>query len=96
MPRATAHIEILTMIVRVFNLVPGESARSYGDPYDWAATVKTHGPDTIEFLGVTNPLTKDQLRALHREFHRLGFRWYVERKMVGDVEKLSEPRRIKA
>lgn len=91
MSKATAHVEILTMVVRVF-----DAGRSYGDRYDWATTVKTHGPDTIELLGIDKPLRKDQVRALNSAFHGLGFRWYVERKMVDGVEKLSTPRRIKA
>ena len=102
----TAHIEILTMVVRGFGVadddreLPGEipgagAGGAYGDDYTWAATVKTHGPDTIELLGVDKPINTEQMRALHRAFYKLGFRWHVARKFHNGVQTLSPPRRIR-
>jgi hypothetical protein len=97
-PHYTAHIEILTMIVRGFGVasddqeVPGGV---YGDDYTWSAAVKTHGPDTIELLGVDKPINTEPMRALHRAFYKLGFRWHVVRKFHNGIQTLSPPRRIR-
>lgn len=101
MSKYTAHIEILTMIVRGFGLEAdgpknhGDQGGVYGDDYTWSATVKTHGPKTIELLGVDKPINTDQMRALHGAFYKLGFRWHVVRKFHNGVQTLSPPRRIK-
>jgi hypothetical protein len=56
---ARAHIEPLSGIIRVF----GDHAK-YGDPYQWAATVRWLDRETIEICGAMSAPTASEWRAI--------------------------------
>lgn len=75
----TAHVEILSGIVRVF--APG---KKYGDPYDWAVTVRWVSPDTVEYLGALRSPTRHEIRAMCRELCKLGVVYVLMKRLRPD------------
>lgn len=55
-------------VLRVWN----DPNAKYGDPYDWACTVKHLSETQVEFLGVTKPITKTMWVAIQDELASRG------------------------
>lgn len=62
-----ANVEFLSAVVRVW-----DDGKSYGDPYQWAMTVRWISRDEVEILGVTLPPSIGQFKAAMRELRLLG------------------------
>lgn len=58
---AHAHIEPLSGIIRVF-----DDDAKYGEPYQWAATVRWLDRETIEICGAMAAPTPSEWRAIAR------------------------------
>jgi hypothetical protein len=63
----TAHIEVLSGIVRVF-----EPGKAYGDTYVWSATLRWTAPDTVEYLGALRAPTRHEIRAMAEKLREMG------------------------
>lgn len=63
-------IQHLSSVVRVWT----QEGAKYGDPYDWAATIRWIDKETIEVLGVVKPVTKAMWEALTEAFAEMGIK----------------------
>lgn len=61
-------IQHLSSVIRIWFNKDAE----YGDPYDWAATIRWIDNNTIELLGVDKPITKDMWIAMQNAFSEMG------------------------
>jgi len=73
-----AHLEPLAAVLRVF-----PDGQTYGSPYIWSATVRYLGKDTVEILGVCNPVTPKIRRAIIDEMRRQSIRKVIFVRRVG-------------
>jgi hypothetical protein len=65
----TAEIEPIGGVVRVW-----AGGSSYGDPYEWAASVRWLSREEIEILGYTKPITRDVWRAIIKTCNESGIK----------------------
>lgn len=64
-----AELEPLVSVIRVW-----EDDKSYGDPYEWVATVRHLDLHTVEILGYVKPLTKESVRAIHAALDQVSIK----------------------
>lgn len=57
------HVQPISGVLRVWN----NPDAHYGQPYDWACTLRYLDEETVEFLGVTQPVTVSLWRAIRAE-----------------------------
>jgi hypothetical protein len=50
-----------------------DPSHGYGDPYQWAATARLIDDDSLEIMGVTQPPTREMMRAILRAAADLGY-----------------------
>lgn len=67
-----AHIEPLTAVLRVF--APG---KGYGDPYEFACTVRWLDPETVELLGVDKPPSPSMWWPVADALREMGVKEFV-------------------
>ena len=70
-----AHVEPISGILRVF-----AEGHEYGDPYEWACTVRWISRRVVELCGVTAPPRPSHLRAMRAELLRFGAEVLVMRR----------------
>lgn len=80
----SAHIEVTAGVVRVFG--PG---KSYGSKYDWAASLRWMGPDTVEFLGALRAPTWQEHTAMAIKLREMGVRFVVIKRIRADGSERS-------
>lgn len=68
----TVDIEPLTAVVRLFS-----EGKTYGDPYDFACTIRWIDRYTIEVLGVDTAVTPSMWRAMRNAFREHGAKHFV-------------------
>jgi hypothetical protein len=74
------HIQHLSSVVRIwFN-----DDSKFGDPYDWAATIRWIDNEKIELLGVDKPITKSMWMAMQNAFHEVGITSILAMRHTGD------------
>jgi len=78
----SVHLEPLTFVLRIFG-----KGRSYGDPYDWAATAVRVEPGVLEILGVTRPPLPSEWRALRTDLRTQGWKKVIFTRMANGKEK---------
>jgi len=64
-----AEIERIAGVLRVF-----DEDKEYGEPYEWAATVRWLSKDEIEIMGDVAPISCSIYRAIVDECVRLGIK----------------------
>jgi hypothetical protein len=82
------HIQHLSSVIRIWHSDEAE----YGDPYDWAATIRWIDNETIELLGVDKKITKEMWIAMQDAFYNMGILEIVAIRHTGGKER---ERRIK-
>lgn len=68
----TAHMEVISGLIRVF-----PKGNSYGDPYEYAITVRALSHDKVEIIGATASPTPSQWRAIYKCLKSHGFKAFV-------------------
>lgn len=67
-----AHLEIIGGLIRVF-----PEGQSFGDPYEYAVTLRTVSVDKVEMIGVTASPTPSQWRAIYQCLKEHGFKSFI-------------------
>ena len=81
----SAEVEWVAGVIRVFS-----DGQAYGDPYEWAATVRAVNKTTVELLGVTVAPNMNQVRAMSKALVSLGFEYVVwDRIKDGKVKQVK-------
>jgi hypothetical protein len=68
----TAHLEVIGGLIRVF-----PEGKSFGDPYEYAITIRTLSHDKVEVLGTLTSPTPSQWRAIQECLKSNGFKAFV-------------------
>lgn len=68
----TAHLEVLSGLIRVF-----PEGKKFGDPYEYAITIRTLTHDKVEFLGAIEAPTPSQWRAIYKCLKENGIKSFI-------------------
>ena len=78
-------VEMVAAVIRVY-----KDNCSYGEPYEWAATLSRIDHVTVEVMGVNKVPNRDERIAIGKKMKELGYKKIIWWRYRGDKKVLIE------